>query len=233
MVLGLAWLHHLDTDSPSVTSFQLKWDQQLLVLSCSGLKEAAEASTGGAHVRTKEGGPAPVQLKHGIERSGERGRLRGGGQGQTRIEPPASATRAQGEDKRGRIVTLTVPTLSLVDALLTESQKWDSDTLINRQILMDEGPWRGADMTIAWELYFQAQGLAPAARCGQVGCTPKQPHVVLAKVDGDEKQQQPRRKLTGFCDDCWQHVCLRHGRDEVPDMSFPLRRRSVQKKQEN
>jgi hypothetical protein len=87
---------------------------------------------------------------------------------------------------------------------------------------MDEGPWRGADMTIAWELYFQAQGLAPAARCEQVGCTPKQPHVVLAKVDGDEKQQQPRRKLTGFCDDCWQHVCLRHGRDEVPDMSFLL-----------
>jgi hypothetical protein len=55
-----AWLHHLDTDPPSVASFQLKWDQQRLVLSCSGLKEAAEASTGGAHVLTKEGGPAPV-----------------------------------------------------------------------------------------------------------------------------------------------------------------------------
>ena len=77
MVLGLAWLHHLDTDPPSVASFQLKWDQQRLVLSCSGLKEAAEASTGGAHVRTNEGGPAPAQLQHGIERSGERGRLRG------------------------------------------------------------------------------------------------------------------------------------------------------------
>ena len=47
------------------------------------------------------------------------------------------------------------PTLSLVDTLLTESQKWDSDTLINRQILMDEGPWRGTDMTVAWELYFK------------------------------------------------------------------------------
>ncbi len=51
-------------------------------------------------------------------------------------------------------MTLTVPTLSLVDSLLTENQKWDSDTLINRQILMDDGPWRGTDMTIAWELYF-------------------------------------------------------------------------------
>ena len=67
------------------------------------------------------------------------------------------ATSLQRDGKLVRIVTLTVPTLSLVDTLLTESQKWDSDTLINRQILMDEGPWRDTDMTIAWELYFQAQ----------------------------------------------------------------------------
>jgi hypothetical protein len=41
--------------------------------------------------------------------------------------------------------------------LQAESQKWDSDALINRQILMDEGPWRGTDMTVVWEeLYFQA-----------------------------------------------------------------------------
>jgi hypothetical protein len=114
-----------------------------------------------------------------------------------------------------------VPTLSLVDALLTESQKWDSDTLIIRQILMDEGPWRGTDMTVAWELYFQAQGLdTPGARCERTGCWPKQPHVILAKADGDGKQRHPRRQLTGFCDDCWQHAHLRHGRDKVPDMSF-------------
>jgi len=75
-------------------------------------------------------------------------------------------------------------------------------------------------MTIAWELYFQAQGIAPRAQCGQSGCPPKQPHVILAKADGIVKQQQPRRKLTGFCDDYWQHAHLRHGRDEVPDMSF-------------
>jgi len=115
-----------------------------------------------------------------------------------------------------------VPTLSLVDTLLTESQKWDSDTLINRQILMDEGPWRDTDMTIAWELYFQAQGLAPGARCEQIGCSPKQPHVILAKADRNEKQRQPRRQLTDFCDNCWQHAHLRHGRGEVPDMSFLL-----------
>jgi hypothetical protein len=44
-------------------------------------------------------------------------------------------------DKFVRIVTLTTPSLPLVDALLTESQKWDSATLLNRQILVDEGPW--------------------------------------------------------------------------------------------
>ena len=67
-----AWLRHLDTDTPSVAPFQLKWEQQRLVLSRSGLKWAAEASNGGAHVRGKEGGPAPVQLRHGIERSEQR-----------------------------------------------------------------------------------------------------------------------------------------------------------------
>jgi hypothetical protein len=84
-----------------------------------------------------------------------------------RIEPSALATSIQRDDKLVRIVTLTVPTLSLVDALLTESQKWDSDTLINRQILMDEGPWRGTGMTVAWELYSQAQGQAP----GELGAS--------------------------------------------------------------
>ena len=26
--------------------------------------------------------------------------------------------------------------------------------------------------------------------------------------------------LTGFCEDCWQHTHLRHGREDVADMSF-------------
>jgi hypothetical protein len=28
------------------------------------------------------------------------------------------------------------------------------------------------------------------------------------------------KTTNGFCDDCWQHAYLRHGRNEVPDMSF-------------
>jgi hypothetical protein len=165
--------------------------------------------------------PAQVWSREVKRLSSARERLSGKGQGQTRIEPSALATSMQRDGKLVRIVTLTVPTLSLVDALLTESQKWNSDALINRQILMDEGPWRGTDMTVVWEeLHFQAQGLAPGARCERTGCSPKQPHVILAKADGDGKQRHPRRQLMGFCDDCWQHAHLRHGRDEVPDMSF-------------
>ncbi len=63
-------------------------------------------------------------------------------------------------------------------------------------------------MTIAWELYFQAQGLAPAARCGQQDYAPKQPHVIVAKADENGHHEKPRRQLTGFCEDCWQHTHL-------------------------
>ena len=134
--------------------------------------------------------------------------------------PSTVTTGAPSGDKFVRIVTLTTPSLPLVDVLLTESQKWDSATLLNRQILVDEGPWRGTDLMIAWELYFQAQGLAPAARCGQQGCAPKQPHVIVAKRAEGEKHEQSRRQLTGFCEDCWQHTHLRHGREDVADMTF-------------
>jgi hypothetical protein len=63
------WLHHLDADTPSISPFQLKWDQQQLVLSHSGLKCAAEVSNGGAHVQESVGGPAPVQPRCGPGRS--------------------------------------------------------------------------------------------------------------------------------------------------------------------
>jgi hypothetical protein len=59
------WLHHLDADTPSISPFQLKWDQQQLVLSHSGLKWAAEASNGAAHVQEQVGGPAPVKQRRG------------------------------------------------------------------------------------------------------------------------------------------------------------------------
>jgi hypothetical protein len=215
-----AWLQYLEASTPCVSPFQLQWNQHQLVLSHGGLQWEAEVSNGGAHVQEREERMASAQPKHGTGESSERGRPSGGCRGQTRMVPSTVTTGAPSGDKFVRIVTLTTPSLPLVDVLLTESQKWDSATLLNRQILVDEGPWRGTDLTIAWELYFQAQGLAPAARCGQQGCAPKQPHVIVAKRDEGEKHEQSRRQLTGFCEDCWQHTHLRHGRENVADMSF-------------
>jgi hypothetical protein len=105
------------------------------------------------------------QSELGAGTSSAQERLFGGSQGRIKIELSASESGMRREGKLVRIVTLTVPTLSLVDLVLTESQKWSSDVLIDRQILTEDGPWRGTDMTVAWELYFQAQGLAPGAQC--------------------------------------------------------------------
>ena len=134
------WLHNLDANTPSVSPFQLKWDQNKLVLSHSGLPWVAEVSNGGTHGRGIGEGLTAAQPAHGTGEPRARGKSSVGGRGQTQMMPPAEATSGPREDKRVRIVTLTVPTLSMVDALLTESQKWDVATLINRQILMDEGP---------------------------------------------------------------------------------------------
>ena len=48
----------------------------------------------------------------------------------------------------------------------------------------------------------------------------KQQHVILVKDDDVEKHKQPRRQLTGFCEDCWHHAHHRHSRDDVSDMIF-------------
>jgi len=61
------------------------------------------------------------------------------------------------------MLTVTVGELTEVSNVLRTSQGWDTVKLINRQILFEQGPWKETNMTIAWELYFQTQGLAPHA----------------------------------------------------------------------
>jgi hypothetical protein len=216
------WLQCLDVDTGTlcVSPFQLQWNQCQLVLSHGGLRWKAEVSGREVHEGGQAEETAPTQPECGTGESSEHGRTSGGNRKQTRIVPSTVTAGAPSGDRLVRIVTLTTPSLAMVDTLLTESQRWDSAILLDRQILVDEGPWRGTDMTIAWELYFQAQGLAPAARCGQQGCTLKQPHVIVAKADESGHHEQPRRQLTGFCEDCWRHTHLRHGREDVADMSF-------------
>ena len=134
------------------------------------------------------------------------------------------------------VLTIRVQDLTEVDNLLRESQKWGTATLVSRQIILHEGPWRDQNMAIAWELYFQAQGLAPHAWCGTEGCQRQQPLVVSTQAPlkccgqashehpSDDNQHRPpeaqRRQLGGFCAQCWRQVGLRTGRNEVASIDF-------------
>ena len=133
------------------------------------------------------------------------------------------------------VVTATLKMLSQVDALLEESNKWEG-LPINRQVLLQEGPWTGENMAIAWELYFQAQGLAPHAWCGTEDCSRRKPLVlVVPTTDGERCQEKERHKtaapeetgseggrraLGGFCTGCWKRVGLREGKDTVASTEF-------------
>ena len=134
------------------------------------------------------------------------------------------------------VLTIRVQDLTEVDNLLRESQKWGTATLVSRQIILHEGPWRDQNMAIAWELYFQAQGLAPHAWCGTEGCKRQQPLVVSTQAPlkscgqvshehpSDDNQHRPpeaqRRQLGGFCVQCWRQVGLRTGRNDVASIDF-------------
>jgi hypothetical protein len=112
---------HLDTDAQRISPFQLKWDQQQLVLSHSCTGWAVETSNGGADVWEISGRVSPDQPEQGTETSIDRARSARGSQGLTRIEQSTLARGMRSDDTPVRIVTLTVPTLSSVDSLLTES----------------------------------------------------------------------------------------------------------------
>lgn len=144
---------------------------------------------------------------------------------------------AGSEDDCADMVVLTVKEqdLTRIDDLIQESQKWDGAQLINRQIILHEGPWRDNNMAIAWELYFQAQGLAPHAWCGTAGCKKRQPLIMVTQVptgSGDQElheqaehrgqvcSEAQRRQLGGFCAHCWKRVGLRTGRDDVASIDF-------------
>ena len=132
------------------------------------------------------------------------------------------------------VVTATTKDLSQVDALLQESHRWEGRPPVNRQVLLQEGPWVGKNMTIAWELYFQAQGLAPHAWCGTENCSRRKPTVLVVPNEegeghqGEERHQTAgptgseggRRALGGFCTGCWKRVGLREGKDATASTEF-------------
>ena len=76
-------------------------------------------------------------------------------------------------------------------------------------------------MAVAWELYFQEQGLAPHVRCEHEHCQAAKPMIVARRQQaGEHEYVTGERRLMGFCCQCWQETSFRHGKDQVADMSF-------------
>ena len=76
-------------------------------------------------------------------------------------------------------------------------------------------------MSVAWELYFQEQGLAPHIRCEHGQCQADKPMIVAARRCADEPGYvEGGRRLMGFCGQCWRETSFRHGKDQVADMTF-------------
>ena len=120
-----------------------------------------------------------------------------------------------------RIITVTVDDLEEVGGALLEMQQWGAEGLVHKRLLRSTGPWRRENMTVAWELYFQEQGLAPHVQCEHEHCQAAKPRIVTRRrqIDGRECTTS-KRKLMGFCCQCWQETSFRHGKDRVADMSF-------------
>ena len=229
------WLHHLGAATQEVSPFSLKWEQDELVIT-----------------HEESGDTALVDEVSIWQKACHKGTLRDHekeASGGWRTQDPAQSTEfypasfpiggsQDPEMQAGTksvMLTVTVGELTDVSNALRTSQGWDTVKLINRQILFEQGPWKETNMTIAWELYFQTQGLAPHAWCGTTGCERRQPHVVMDGFEeprspctnscrqdqaGEERATSGRRILGGFCSGCWKHVGLREGREEVSSIEF-------------
>ena len=69
-----------------------------------------------------------------------------------------------------RTITGTVDNLEEVGSTLLEMHRWGDEGVVHRSPLRSAGPWRQKNMSVAWELYFQEQGLAPYIRFEHEHC---------------------------------------------------------------
>ena len=252
------WLEHLRTPGLRPFPLCLKWDEDALTITHdpSGWSARWDAENdewlspdeGG---RSREdmarttGGEADEVRGLPVTMSSQRARRTLNKAKAWEESTPFGTVRVFGEGETARrrtcqgntvVVTATVKNLSQVDALLQESNRWEGRPPINRQVLLQEGPWMGENMAIAWELYFQAQGLAPHAWCGTESCSRRKPLVLVVPTtdgegcQGEERHQAAapgatgseggRRVLGGFCTGCWKRVGLREGKDTVASTEF-------------
>ena len=83
----------------------------------------------------------------------------------------------QEPDTVARVITVTVDCLEDVGCALLEMQRWGDEGVVHRSLLRSVGPWRQRNMSVAWELYFQEQGLAPYIRCEHGHCQADKPMI--------------------------------------------------------
>ena len=240
------WLEHLTALDSAPTPFLLEWTESGLSITHPSTEDDTELDEMAASNAVRvEAASGRVQQRCAVTSSMTQGKRQDPSQSQGRVDGevfgPAlilgDGLPAGSEDDWADMVVLTVKEqdLTRIDDLIQESQKWDGAQLINRQIILHEGPWRDNNMAIAWELYFQAQGLAPHAWCGTAGCKKRQPLIMVTQVptgSGDQElheqaehrgqvcSEAQRRQLGGFCAHCWKRVGLRTGRDDVASIDF-------------
>ena len=239
------WLEHLTGSDSEPAPFHLEWDEDGLSIThplTDGRAErderAAECAAGAVATpgMKSQGCAVDNSRTQRARRTLRKSETRAGDTpfGLITVLKDGPPT-VPGSNHEGIVVlTATVQDLARVDELIQESRTWGTEHLVSRQILLHEGPWKDQNMAIAWELYFQAQGLAPHAWCGTSGCARRQPLVIATQPladdgrashtqsasQGQDRSEPRRRQLAGFCAHCWQRVGLRTGREDVASIDF-------------
>jgi len=137
-------------------------------VACAAEREAAGANAGSMLERGAT--TSKLLIEHGIVNSDDRRSSALDIPHALKLSPPSEAE----NDVR---VLCTTTELAEVYDILSESQQW-KERAASTRILLSEGPWEAANITLAWEAYFQTEGYSPHARCENPRCMPRRPRVV-------------------------------------------------------
>ena len=69
------------------------------------------------------------------------------------------------EPREIHLLSIRLPDLADITDLLDLSNTWDTNTLVDRNLLLAAGPWKQANKTITWESFLEREGLPTHACC--------------------------------------------------------------------
>ena len=69
------------------------------------------------------------------------------------------------------------------------AEHWETEGIVDRQVLLREQVWEGVDMKVAWEQYYETQGYSPYARCAKQECHAEAPCVITKKPSKHRNQE--------------------------------------------